>query len=240
MKSRILFTAVAIIAGLTLRASAADPAASASPSPKTSAKSDDLIQESDEEIVFTPTYQFIFFATLEGLYRDGVSDADVDSLLARKDGGGYLNFIYTCPICMPVEGAILTYKLRPRIDFTKLQTYQTMQRTFGPGLPADVSEALKSDKASIRLKAVNELVSKWIQYRMDHSSLTVSEKKTLVDSLKKGRDEGMQALHDFAKNSNGPHSMDAFAAGYEDGDECAICNAALQMPLKLKTQPPSK
>ena len=66
---------------------------------------------------FDQTYQFIFFATLEGLYRDGVSGADVDALLATKGkDGGYLNFIYTCPICMPVAAAIVTYKGRPRID----------------------------------------------------------------------------------------------------------------------------
>ena len=65
---------------------------------------------------FDDTYQFIFFATLEGFTVDGVSDTDVEALLATKgQDGGYLNFIYTCPICMPVEGAIVTYKARPSI-----------------------------------------------------------------------------------------------------------------------------
>ena len=186
--------------------------------------------------LFDETYQFIFFATLEGLYRDGVSSADVDSLLATKGkDGGYLNFIYTCPICMPVEGAIVTYKLRPRIDHMKVQNFQTTERTFGFGLPKEVSDALRSEKASIRLKAVNELVSKWISYRMDHSGLTDSQKKDLIEELGKRRKEGMNALRSFAANMNGPNSMNAFAAGYEGGDECAVCNAALQMPLKLKS-----
>ena len=44
----------------------------------------------------------------------------------------------------------------------------------------------------------------------------------------------MEALRNFSMNMNGPNSMKAFAAGYEDGDECAVCNAALQMPIKLK------
>jgi hypothetical protein len=186
---------------------------------------------------FDQTYQFIFFATLEGLYRDGVSKADVASLLAT-DGkeGGYLNFIYTCPVCMPVEAAIETYALRPRIGHLKIATYQTTERTFGFGLPEEVSEALSSESSKIRLNAINELVSKWIAYRMDHSGMTGVEKKALVEELKKKRKEGMDALRSFAANANGPNSMKAFAAGYADGDECAICNAALQMPLKLKAQ----
>jgi len=206
------------------------PAASGSPAPSRLEKA-----RGGERKLFDETYQFIFFATLEGLYRDGVSSADVDSLLATKGKeGGYLNFIYTCPICMPVEGAIVTYKLRPRIDHMKLPNYQTDERTFGFGLPKEVSDELQSEKASVRLKAVNELVSNWISYRMDHSGLTKNGKKKLIEELQKRRKEGMNALRSFAANMNGPNSMDAFAAGYEGGDECAVCNGALQMPLKLK------
>ncbi len=186
--------------------------------------------------LFDETYQFIFFATLEGLYRDGVSSADVDSLLATKGkDGGYLNFIYTCPICMPVEGAIVTYQLRPRIDHMKIQNSQTAERTFGFGLPKEVSDALRSEKSRIRLKAVNELVSKWISYRMEHSGLTGAQKQDLIEELKKRRKQGMEALRSFAAKMHGPDSMRFFAAGYEDGDECAVCNAALQMPLNLKS-----
>ncbi|HEV7406699.1 MAG TPA: hypothetical protein VGO11_27360 [Chthoniobacteraceae bacterium] len=188
-----------------------------------------------ERKLFDETYQFLFFATLEGLYRDGVSSADVDALLARKGAdGGYLNFIYTCPICMPVEGAIETYKLRPRIDHMKVENHQTEERTFGFGLPKETSDALRSEKASVRLGAVNELVSQWVAYRMDHSGFTDDQKKALIEKLKKGREEGMKALQGFAKDANGPGSLKNFAPGYEGGDECAICNAALQMPLKLK------
>jgi hypothetical protein len=188
---------------------------------------------------FDEVYQFIFFATLEGLYRDGVSTGDIDSLLAREGfNGGYLNFIYTCPVCTPVECAIATYDKRPKIDRYKVENYQTTERTFGFGLPKETSEALRSKTASVRLGAVNELVSKWLSYRMEHSGFTDDQKKGLVEKLKKAREEGMRALQGFAKNANGPESMKHFAAGYEGGDECAICNAALQMPLKL--QAPAK
>jgi len=192
-------------------------------------------QVGTERTYFDEMYQFLFFATLEGLYRDGVSSADVESLLATKGkDGGYLNFIYTCPICMPVEAAVETYKLRPRIDHLKVGNRQTAERTFGFGLPKETSEAFHSEKASVRLGAVNELVSRWLAYRMDHSSLTDEQRKALIEKLKKGREEGMKALRNFAGNANGPDSLKTFAPGYVDGDECAICNAALQMPLKLK------
>lgn len=185
---------------------------------------------------FDDTYQFIFFATLEGLYRDGVSDADVEALLSTKGkDGGYLNFIYTCPICMPVEGAIVTYKARPSIHHLKTRNHQTGERTFGEqGLSEKDSEALRSEKASIRLKAVNELVNRWMAYRMDHSAMTAEQKKNLVEELKDRRKQGMESLRSFSMKMNGPDSMKYFAAGYEDGDECAVCNAAIQMPIKLK------
>lgn len=219
----------------------AEEVASAGPSPATLGVPNGFLVSRADENHFDDTYQFIFFATLEGLYRDGVSAADVESLLATKKDGGYLNFIYTCPICMPVEGAIETYKLRPRIDHLKRGNFQTRERTFGFGLPPEISAALKSEKASIRLAAVNNLVSKWISYRLDHSGLSGDEKIALIEELKKRRKQGMEALQSFAKGSNGPDSMKFFAAGYEgEGDECAICNGALQMPVKLHDAPAEK
>ena len=213
-------------------ASAASAQESDTPKPTPPASTQSVFEKNP----FDNTYQFIFFATLEGLYRDGVSDADVEALLAtKKPDGGYLNFIYTCPICMPVEGAIVTYKARPAIHHLKTRNHQTSERTFGEqGLSPEVSEALRSEKASIRLKAVNELVNKWMAYRLDHSALTAEQKTNLVEELKERRKQGMEALRDFSMNMNGPDSMKYFAAGYEAGDECAVCNAALQMPIKLR------
>jgi hypothetical protein len=222
----VIFTATTLSVALVVFAADPNPTSSAAPTPLRDA----------ERNLFDDTYQFIFFAALEGLYRDGISDSDVNALLATKGkDGGYLNFIYTCPICMPVEGAIVTYKLRPRIDHMKVENYQTNERTFGFGLPKETSVALHSEKASIRLGAVNDLVSKWVSYRMERSSLTFEQKNILIEDLKKKRKQGMEALHNFARQANGPDSMKFFAPGYEGDDECAICNAALQMPLKLKS-----
>jgi hypothetical protein len=232
---RIIITTVAASFSLSFafgaNTEANQPVTSAKPTPVPGFR----VKLDKNRNIFDETYRFTFFATLEGLYRDGVSKADVESLLATdgKDGG-YLNFIYTCPICMPVEAAIETYAQRPRIDHLKFPNYQGIEGTFGFGLPKEVSEALSSESSKIRLKAVNELVSKWVAYRMEHSGMTSEEKKALVEDLKKKRKEGMDALQGFAQGRNGPNSMKAFAAGYADGDECAICNAALQMPLKLK------
>lgn len=229
MNRNSIFLATAISAFITAAASAqVNETSKPTPPPST--------QSVSNKNPFDETYQFIFFATLEGLYRDGVSDKEVDALLATKGkDGGYLNFIYTCPICMPVEGAIVTYKVRPSIHHLKTLNHQTGERTFGKqGLPQEVSDALRSENPRIRLKAVNELVGKWIDYRMDHSAMTDGQKKDLIEELKKRRKQGMEALRQFAMKMNGPDSMKYFAAGYEDGDECAVCNAALQMPIKLK------
>ena len=58
--------------------------------------------------------QMVFFAVLEGLYRDGVSSADVDVFL-RKDKNekgieGYIHFVYGCSICMPALDAFRSYR----------------------------------------------------------------------------------------------------------------------------------
>lgn len=195
-------------------------------------------EERPVERIFDEMYQFLFFATLEGLYRDGVSSKDVEALLAKKNPkSGYLNFIYTCPICMPVQAAIETYQKRPPINHWKVANHQTREQTFGFGLPEATSEALRSEKATVCLGAVNELVNKWVSYRMEHAGLGDEQKKALIEKLKKGREDGMRALQNFARDANGPGSLEAFAPGYAGGDECAICNAALQMPVKLKLDP---
>src|SRR5688572_9755879 len=49
--------------------------------------------------------QLVFFAVLEGLYRDGVTNSDVDLIIPPGDGGRprFDNeiFVYACPLCHP-------------------------------------------------------------------------------------------------------------------------------------------
>ena len=57
--------------------------------------------------------RFLFFAVLEGLYEDGVSQPVVDRILERdKPPGRYANFVYSCPICSPVVDAFRAFSRR--------------------------------------------------------------------------------------------------------------------------------
>jgi hypothetical protein len=54
------------------------------------------------------TSQFVFFAVLEGLYRDGLSTKTVELIVPRKNKGSALsleNFIINCPLCYPAAEA---------------------------------------------------------------------------------------------------------------------------------------
>src|SRR5437660_7208174 len=73
--------------------------------------------------------QLVFFAVLEGPYRDGVSNEVVDSIIPGKGRFDPEHFVYACPICHPAFEAFRLY--RQREDFYGLKA---PVNTFGPGL----------------------------------------------------------------------------------------------------------
>ena len=60
-----------------------------------------LGQEREDGMSVPDEHTMIFFAVLEGLYRDGASNEAVDAILRQDDKGGYIHFVYGCPICTP-------------------------------------------------------------------------------------------------------------------------------------------
>src|SRR5688572_10638658 len=60
--------------------------------------------------------QLIFFAVLEGLYRDGVINGDVDLIIPPGEGGkpafDQETFVYACPLCHPAFEAFRLYRQR--------------------------------------------------------------------------------------------------------------------------------
>src|SRR4029077_3675969 len=77
--------------------------------------------------------QLVFFAVLEGLYRDGVANSDVDLIIPPGPNGQPRfdpeHFVYACPLCHPAFEAFRLY--RQRDDFFGLKA---PVNTFGPGL----------------------------------------------------------------------------------------------------------
>ncbi len=177
------------------------------------------------------TSRFIFYSVLEGCYEDGLSNADVDQILLRANNGngGRLHFIYACPICGTTVAALETYRVRPENPFN----LKFGISTFGSGLPETVKKQLFSPDLHQRLIAVNALVKSWISRRMDKMNLTSDQRRALLVELEKKRKQGMEALKNFRKDSNGPHSLQSFAPGYVDLDECAVCNGAVGELMKL-------
>lgn len=169
-------------------------------------------------------YQFVFFSVLEGLYQDGASQADVERILMKQgDEYGYEHFIYSCEICTATLLAFQLYKDRPAHNMYK---GPNPNRAFGQGLSAEIQAGLNSDDVKIRLETIHGLVSDWINGRMNSMNPSDAKRASLRRAFEEGRRQGMKALEIFKKS---PELIKAYAPGYADLNECAICNAAANM-----------
>ena len=119
--------------------------------------------------------------------------------------------------------ACRSYKQRARFFDAKIDKH----RTFGKGLPADVSEALASKDAATRLRAMHKLVSGWVRHRFDHCATNADEKASLQKELDAGRKKGMQMLEQWHKDGK----LDIYAPSYGEVKECAACNGAVMKPF---------
>ena len=152
-------------------------------------------------------HNMIFFAVLEGLYRDGVSNDAVDAIL-RKIEKGYVHFVYGCPICTPTLDALLVY--RARAKFTpKKNLYGD---TLGPGLTDATAKRLQSEDPKERLDAVHGLIAKWVGARLGLMRPTEQEQRHWQQLLEEGRKRGMSAL-------DGDPS-------FVGSKRCAVCDGA--------------
>ncbi len=180
---------------------------------------------------YTPTYRLVFYAVLEGCFEDGLTNADVDQILLReKPGARYDHFIYACPICTPTIHALETYRQRPEPYSTKVPG----DRTFGPGLPPDLHAWLYSADVKLRLAAIHDLEEAWVKRRVESLRLTPEELAKTEKGLQDGREKGIRMMQSFV----GPRAM-YMTSAYKDGGECAVCNAAVGMKLKLADDKPA-
>ena len=152
----------------------------------------------------------LFFAVLEGLYRDGVSDEAVDALLLTNDADGFALFVPGCPICTPALNALRVYRARP--DFVG---YKMPSDSFGPGLPADVEAACRGMNVEARFKALNGLIEGYVARYLAAQRLTPEEAAAWRIAMEDGRKRGMAGL--TAQQVGGKDS--SFKS-------CAVCDAA--------------
>lgn len=153
----------------------------------------------------------VFFGVLEGLYRDGVPNEAVDSiLLCDPESGRYLHFVYGCPLCTPALDALRTY--RNRAPFYARKAFRD---TFGPGLAPETLERLASEDIQVRLSAIEELVRSWVSRRLEGMRFTPEEHAQWSTALALGRKIGMSQLPSSAR-----------VPGRALVNTCAICDAA--------------
>lgn len=161
-----------------------------------------------------PEYsQHIFFAVLEGLYRDGVENRVVDAVLAEDPQSGWpLNFVKACPICMPAREAFRVYRARIQFD------NKEHSDTFGPGLEPEVVSRLTGGDPYELQSALGLLLQGWMQRRMESLRLTPEESAQWKDEMALRRKEGLSHLESYRRAGvGGPMSS---------MKDCPSCDAA--------------
>ena len=136
--------------------------------------------------------QIVFFGVLEGLYRDGVSNADVDLIIPPGNYGPRFDlehFVYACPLCHPAFEAFRLYRQRQAIYGLKAPV-----DTFGPGLEKSTSERLHSSNPNLRRQAIEGLINRWVGQRLEMMRLTPSERAAITSEMEQGRKQGMGGL----------------------------------------------
>jgi hypothetical protein len=148
----------------------------------------------------TRASQLVFFAVLEGLYRDGVGNDDVDQIIPPGTKGEPTfnrdNFVYACPLCHPAFEAFRLYRQREPFYGLKARL-----DTFGPGLRGEISTQLHSPDAAQRREAIQGLVQRWVAERLEMMRLSDAERAAITSEIEKGRKQGMNGLKQAGQSS---------------------------------------
>ena len=163
--------------------------------------------------------QFIFFSVLEGLYEDGVSSETLNLIIPNKSFSEH--FIYGCSMCLPTYNAMILYRSRAPFYSLKVDGRFDPPKqwdTFGNGLGEDVVTQLKSSNKEIRLKAIEALIKKWMDRRIERMRLSPKEYADLVDRLEEARAAADKLVERWKKNNN--YGIESTRL------HCAICEGA--------------
>lgn len=163
----------------------------------------------------TRASQLVFFAVLEGLYRDGLTNSDVDLIIPPDNEGRprFDNeiFVYACPLCHPAFEAFRLYRQRDQIFGLKGKL-----DTFGTGLDEAIRTRLRSQNADDRRLAIEGLISRWVSQRLEMMRLTKPEREEITGEIEKGRKQGMSGLKQAVQSGQVSQSR----------TKCAICDGS--------------
>lgn len=160
----------------------------------------------------------VFFAVLEGLYNDGISNDIVDVILGKDKAAKGVKqfFVFRCKLCHAVYDAFAAYRARPNFHGSEANTFGNK------ALAADFRKRLKATgmgSTFTRVKAMGTLVQPWIIQKLKVTSMSEAAKKALIKRLLDLVEEGNQILNE-ARSKDPDYSQDwAFYGG------CQACEA---------------
>ncbi|MEI6535826.1 MAG: hypothetical protein WCN98_10835 [Verrucomicrobiaceae bacterium] len=212
---RIHVMVATLLLGIAGLASAAPEAGSPE---STDGKKSSVIWQND------PLCQFVFFAVLEGLYRDGVQNEVIDLLIGEpeKEKGAKIKscFVFRCELCHATYEAFRAYRSRPVFQSADNQT------TFGKGIDPSIIIKLKSEDAGTRVYAMGGLVRPWITRRIEETRKTDEEKKAMKKEFERFATDGGKML-DKHKADKDPLYLDWNFYG-----TCQACEAAKDLGVQ--------
>ncbi len=162
--------------------------------------------------------QFVFFAVLEGLYRDGVQNEIVDAVIGEKvkkeEDKVKMHFVFRCKLCHATYEAFRAYRNRPVFKGAKGVS------SFGKGADLKLLGKLRSKDARTRVYAMGGLVRPWIMYRIEDTRKTPKEKTAMKKKFHDYAQEGATLLKAHMKEK------DAFYLDWRFYGNCQACEAA--------------
>lgn len=130
--------------------------------------------------------RFLLMAVLEGLWEEGPDPALFKPLLDRPRE----HFVPKCPICTPVAHAVRMYVENPDVPVYGAR---------GSSFPRSLREGLESADRARRIKALEELVARYVDRRL--RSLSAPEAREMRAYLEVGKQDGMALLEpDFGSS----------------------------------------
>ena len=162
--------------------------------------------------------QFVFFAVLEGLYRDGVQNEIVDAIIGdkilNKEDKVKTHFVFRCKLCHATYEAFRTYRNRPVFMQAKGVS------TFGKGANLSTLRKLRSKDAQTRIQAMGAMVRPWILHRIKETRKTPEEKIAMRKQFMKYAQEGDSLLRAHKR------SKDGYYLDWSFYGSCQACEAA--------------
>jgi hypothetical protein len=182
-------------------------------------------KEASAKKEYNHEHRFVFYAILEGLYEDGVSDEalklivpDPKSMADLKDPE-QTNFIPECPLCTPAFDAFCVYRARP--VFVGQAASKTS--TFGGGLSKETLAGLRGSPSE-RRETIRQLIENYIARRLEILYLDVEDREDVTLRLRELRLKGQIALARVQRGEEGEELKKVYA----DWKVCPNCTGISQ------------